>query len=167
MCSICYFNMLLPTCYSVWIPRIYRMTTQRLRWENKKSCISLHDITCADSGHLIGWASCDWPILSFFFFAVLIWVENSKMAKSSCVAAVRMDAWPMIGVIWPWRCCRKMKARGKWQLFVVCIYSGMKIGPTFNLGQAYRSGISILALFISPLVYIDWCSCNNRWTTNI
>ena len=44
-----------------------------------------------------------------------------------------------------------MKARGQWQLFAVCIYSGIKIGPTFSLGQAYRSGISILSLFISPL----------------
>ena len=104
------------------------------------------------------WVSQLWVTHSLFLleFAVLISVENSKMAvaepKSSCVAAVRMDAWPMIGVIWPWRCCQKIETHGKWQLFVVCIYSGIKIGPTFSLGQAYRSGISILALFISPLV---------------
>ena len=93
-------------------------------------------------------------ITSFTPRQVNSWGENSKMAvaepKSSCVAAVRMDAWPMIGVIWPWRCCQKMKAHGKWQLFVVSIYSGMRIGSTFSPGQAYRSGISILALFISP-----------------
>ena len=66
MCFICYFNMLLPTSYIIWIPRIHGTTAQRLCWENKKSCISLHDITCADFGHLIGWASYDWPIFSFF-----------------------------------------------------------------------------------------------------
>ena len=48
-----------------------------------------------------------------------------------------------------------IKAHGKWQLFVVCIYSGIKIGPTFSLGQAYRSGSSILALFISTLPRVD------------
>ena len=107
------------------------------------------------------WVSQLWLTHSLFLLEFAVnWVENlswnNKMAvaepKSSCVAAVRMDAWPMIGVIWPWRCFQMMKAHGKWQLFVLCIYNGIKIGTTFSLGQAFRSGISILALFISPLI---------------
>ena len=89
---------------------------------------------------------------SLLEFAVWIWVENSKMAVAeanvSCMATIWMNAWPTIGVIWPWRCCKKTKAHGKWQLTKSLYLKRHESRAWPSLGHAYS--IKHLLVFLAP-----------------